>query len=58
MSSSFYRVSRLLGEQEVMSTLIFATSEDEAIARAKKEKVTIRSEIPVTYVAFPIIFND
>jgi hypothetical protein len=52
-----YRVSYLLGEWEVMSSLIQATSEDEAIDRAKQQKVTIRSEIPVSYVAFPIVFE-
>ena len=53
-----YRVSYLLGEREVMSSLIQATSEEAAIDRAKQEKVTIRSEIPVTYVAAPIIFEN
>jgi hypothetical protein len=52
-----YRVSYLLGDREVLSSLIEAPSEEAAIDRAKQEKVTIRSDIPVTYVAFPIVFD-
>jgi hypothetical protein len=51
--NTHYRVSVFLGEYELMTTLIKATSEKEAMELAKKERITVRSDLPIAYWARP-----
>ena len=46
-----YRVSVMLGEYELMTTLIKARDEKDAMELAKKEPVTVRSDLPIAYWA-------